>query len=148
MTDNELAYRKVLKMERDRSRSRRRYRKGMFQENMLHLEHYLDFQDVENDEDDPRNAWISDKDAGAEKIRSFDERRDGSHYTRRIKVARVVLSRKFPDLIEVFNLVVKNGSNRRESIAELASHRKLDRKAANDLYWKHLKKISFFFHAQ
>ena len=82
MTDNELAYRKALKMERDRNRSRRRYRKGMFQENMLHLEHYLDFQDVENDEYDPRNAWISDKDAGAEKIRSFDERRDGSHYTR------------------------------------------------------------------
>ena len=24
----------------------------------------------------------------------------------------------------------------------------LDRKAANDLYWKHLKKISLFFHAQ
>ena len=75
-------------------------------------------------------------------------RRDGSHYTRRIKVARVVLSRKFPDLIKVFNLVVKNGKNRRESIVELASRRKLDRKAANDLYWGHLKKISFSFHAQ
>ena len=148
MTDNELAYRKALKMERDRNRSRRRYRKGMFQENMLHLEHYLDFQDVENDEYDPRNAWISDKDAGAEKIRSFDERRDGSHYTRRIKVARRHLARNFPELIEVFNLVVKNGKNRRESIAELASRHKLDRKAANDLYWGHLKKISFFFHAQ
>ena len=24
----------------------------------------------------------------------------------------------------------------------------LDGKAANDLYWKHLKKISLFFHAQ
>ena len=148
MTDNELAYRKALKMERDRSRSRRRYRKGMFQENMLHLEHYLDFQDVENDEYDPRNAWISDKDAGAEKIRSFDERRDGSHYTRRIKVARVVLSRKFPDLIEVFNLVVKNGSNRRESIAILAARHHIEDAAANTRYWKHLKKISLFFHAQ
>ena len=148
MTDNELAYRKALKMERDRSRSRRRYRKGMFQENMLHLEHYLDFQDVENDEYDPRNAWISDKDAGAEKIRSFDERRDGSHYTRRIKVARVVLSRKFPDLIEVFNLVVKNGSNRRESIAELAALHKLDGKAASDLYFGHRKKILDFFKVQ
>ena len=81
-------------------------------------------------------------------MRTFDERRGGSHYTRRIKVARRRLARNFPELIEVFNLVVKNGKNQRESIAELASHRKLDRKAANDLYWKHLKKISFFFHAQ
>jgi len=81
-------------------------------------------------------------------VRTFDERRGGSHYTRRIKVARVVLSRKFPDLVEVFNLVVKNGSNRRESIAILAARHHIEDAAANTRYWKHLKKISFFFHAQ
>ena len=94
-------------------------------------------------------GWdLTDAGEGAESVRTFDERRGGSHYTRRIKVARRRLARNFPELIEVFNLVVKNGKNRRESIAELASRRKLDRKAANDLYWGHLKKISFFFHAQ
>ena len=44
MTDNELAYRKALKMERDRSRSRRRYRKGMFQENRVRSEECVDIR--------------------------------------------------------------------------------------------------------
>ena len=148
MTDNELAYRKALKMERDRSRSRRRYRKGMFQENMLHLEHYLDFQDVENDEYDPRNAWISDKDASAEKIRSFEERRDGSHYTRAVDRARKRLERNCAELLEVFYLIVRNGKHRGESIAELAALHKLDGKAASDLYFGHRKKILDFFKVQ
>ena len=39
---------------------------------------------------------------------------DGSYYTRRIKVARRRLSRNCPELVEVFNLVVKNGKNRHE----------------------------------
>ncbi len=94
-------------------------------------------------------GWdLTDAGEGAESVRTFDERRDGSYYTRRIKVARVGLSRKFPDLIEVFNLVVKNGSNRRESIAILAARHHIEDAAANTRYWKHLKKISLFFHAQ
>ena len=72
---------------------------------------------------------------------------DDSYYTRRIKVARMRLSRKFPELVEVFNLVVKNGKNRRESIAELVA-RGRSPDAARMLYWKHLKKISFFFKVQ
>ena len=141
------ARRYCLKLERDRGRSRRRYGKGKFQDNMLHIEHNFDFQRIENSDEDPRNAWISDKGAGAAGIRSFDEMIDGSYYTRRIKTARVRLSRVHPELVEVFNLVVKNGKNRNESIAELADKgRSSD--AARALYWKHLKKISFFFKAQ
>ena len=136
-----------LKLERDRGHSRRRYDKGKFQDNMLHIEHDFDFQRIENSDEDPRNAWISDRGAGEEKVRSFDERKYGSYYTRRIKAARVLLSRKHPGLVEVFNLVVRNGKNRRESIAELvAGGRSPD--MARSLYWKHLKKISFFFGAQ
>ena len=136
-----------LKLERDRGHSRRRYGKGKFQDSMLHIEHDFDFQRIENSDEDPRNAWISDRGAGAEKVRSFDERKYGSYYTRRIKAARVLLSRKHPGLVEVFNLVVRNGKNRRESIAELvAGGRSPD--MARSLYWKHLKKISFFFRAQ
>ena len=143
----ERSYRKALKLERERERKRRRYRKGQFASSMLHIEHDFDFQRIENSDEDPRNAWISDRGAGAEKVRSFDERKYGSYYTRRIKAARVLLSRKHPGLVEVFNLVVRNGKNRRESIAELvAGGRSPD--MARSLYWKHLKKISFFFRAQ
>ena len=143
----EEARRYCLKLERDRGHSRRRYGKGKFQDSMLHIEHDFDFQRIENSHEDPRNAWISDRGADAEKVRSFDERKYGSYYTRRIKVARIRLSRKFPVLVEVFNLIVKNGKNRRESIAELVA-RGRSPDAARTLYWKHLKKILFFFRAQ
>ena len=137
-----------LKLERDRGHSRRRYGKGKFQESMLHIEHDFDFQRIENSDEDPRNAWISDRGADAEKVRSFDERKYGSYYTRRIKVARRRLARNFPELVEVFNLVVKNGTNRRESIADLTVRHRIDSDAAKVRYWGHLKKISFFFGAQ
>ena len=57
------------------------------------------------------------------------------------------LSRVHPELVEVFNLVVKNGKNRSESIAELVN-RGRSPDAARVLYRKHLKKISLFFGAQ
>ena len=144
----ERSYRQALKLERERERKRRRYRKGQFASSMLHIEHDFDFQRIENSDEDPRNAWISDRGAGAEKVRSFDERRDGSCYTRRIKIARRRLARNFPELVEVFNLVVKNGKNRRESIAILAARHRIDNDAAKGRYWGHLKKISLFFKAQ
>ena len=136
-----------LKLERDRGHSRRRYGKGKFQDSMLHIEHDFDFQRIENSDEDPRNAWISDRGAGAERVVADCDGDGGSYYTRRIKVARRRLARNFPELVEVFNLVVRNGKNRRESIAELvAGGRSPD--MARSLYWKHLKKISFFFRAQ
>ena len=101
----------------------------------------------EDDEELDFGFDLTDEGAGAEDVRSFDERRDGSYYTRRIKIARVRLSRICPELVEVFNLVVKNGKNRRESIAALTREDR-SRKEANRLYWKHLKKISLFFGAQ
>ena len=101
----------------------------------------------EDDEELDFGFDLTDEGAGAEDVRSFEERRDGSYYTRRIKIARVRLSRICPELVEVFNLVVKNGKNRRESIAALTREDR-SRKEANRLYWKHLKKISLFFGAQ
>ena len=101
----------------------------------------------EDDEELDFGFDLADGGAGAEDVRAFDERRDASFYTQRIKVARRRLARNVPELVEVFNLVVKNGKNRRESIAELAA-RGLSPDAAKILYWKHLKKISLFFGAQ
>ena len=149
MTDNELAYRKALKMERDRSRSRRQYRKGMFQENMLHLEHYLDFQDVENDEDDPRNAWISDKDAGAEQIVAGCDGDGGpTYYGKCIKRAMNRL-RGHQELQKTLRLIVKHGNRREDSMREiLDSGRCPTWEAAKTLYWTHLKKMLNIFCGQ
>ena len=103
---------------------------------------------VDSFEDPSKAAAFSDGGAGAEESRAFDEWRDGSYYTRRIKASRRRLARNFPELVEVFNLVVRNGKNRRESIADLAVHHRIDSDAAKARYWGHLKKISFFFKAQ
>ena len=146
--DAERSYRQALKLERDRERQRRRYRKGAFASSMLHIEHDADFQRIENSDEDPRNAWISDNGAGAEEIRSFDEDVGGSYYTRALGRARKRLERHAPELMEVFSLIVRNVNNRRESIASLASRHRLDDKPASDLYFGHRKKISLFFKAQ
>ena len=91
---------------------------------------------------------FSDGGAEAERVYSYDESEDGSYYTRRIKAARRRLSRNHPELVEVFNLVVRNGKNRQESIAELAMRHHVGIEAAKMRYRGHLKKISFFFKAQ
>ena len=135
-------FRKCIKRERDRARSRRESAQGKFEASHQSLDRLVD-----SFEDPSKAAAFSDGGAGAETLRSFETGRNGSYYTRRIKVARMRLSRKFPELVEVFNLVVKNGKNRRESIAELVA-RGRSPDAARTLYWKHLKKISFFFLAQ
>ena len=135
-------FRKCIKRERDRARSRRESAQGQFEASHQSLDRLVD-----SFEDPSKAAAFSDGGAGAEALRSFETGRYGSYYTRRIKVARMRLSRKFPELVEVFNLVVKNGKNRHESIAELVA-RGRSPDAARTLYWKHLKKISFFFRAQ
>ena len=132
-------YAKCLKRERDREAKRRKTKQGAFEAEMLSFDRLVD-----SFEDPSKAATFSDGGAGAEAIRSSDEMCDASFYTRRIKVARRRLARKFPELVEVFNLVVKNGKDRRESIAELAA-RGRTKEAASALYWGHLKKILFFF---
>ena len=132
-------YAKCLKRERDREACRRETEQGAFEAEMLSFDRLVD-----SFEDPSKAAIFSDCGAGAAAIRSADEVGGSSFYTRRIKVARVRLSRNHPELLEVFNLIVKNGKNRRESIAKLAANGRTE-EAANALYWKHLKKISFFF---
>ena len=132
-------YAKCLKRERDREACRRETEQGAFEAEMLSFDRLVD-----SFEDPSKAAIFSDCGAGAAAIRSSNEVGGGSFYTQRIKVAQVRLSRKHPELLEVFNLIVKNGKNRRESIAKLAANGRTE-EAANALYWKHLKKISFFF---
>ena len=65
------AYARCRRLEAERERKRLRYSKGKFAASMLHIEVHADFQDIENSDRDPRNAWISDKGVGAEDVRSF-----------------------------------------------------------------------------
>ena len=136
-------FKKCLKQERDRARSRRESAQGSFEASMLSLD-----QHVESFDDPGKIAVFSDGGAEAERVYSYDESVDGSYYTRRIKAARRRLSRNCPELVEVFNLVVKNGKNRHESIAELAMRHRVESEAAKMRYWGHLKKILVFFRAQ
>ena len=68
----------------------------------------------------------------------------GSSYEQRLKDARELIDDAHPGWLEVFNLIVKNGKNRRDSIDELAAKGRT-KEVAKALYWKHLKKILFFF---
>ena len=139
-------YVRCLFLERERERKHRKYTTRA--ESDARAVHYQKPQTHgEDDEELDFGFDLTDKGAGSEDVRAFDEKIEGSYYTRRIKIARVRLSRVHPELVEVFNLVAKNGKNRSESIAELVG-RGRSHDAARVLYWKHLKKISLFFKAQ
>lgn len=94
-------------------------------------------------------ALLSDGGAGAEKIRTFDDRRNGNYYTERADECRKELRRKrCRYLITVFDLIVKNGSFRQESITELMDKKHQKYAAAERIYLRHRKKILFFFNVQ
>ena len=140
------AYARCRRLEAERERKHRLYTAVAASD--ARAVHYQTPQTHGEDDEEPDFGFdLTDEGVGADAVRAFEERRDGSYYTRRIKIARVRLSRVHPELVEVFNLVAKNGKNRSESIAALTREDR-SRKEANRLYWKHLKKISLFFGAQ
>ena len=102
----------------------------------------------EDDEELDFGFDLTDEGAGADAVRSFEERRDCSYYTRAVDKARNRLKRHNPSLLEVFYLIVRNGRFRSESIAILAARHNLEKKAAGDLYFGHRKKILDFFKVQ
>ena len=133
--------RRCEKLERDRQRKWRNTRQGAFEASFLHV----DCGGDDSREDSP--SWHSDKEAGVEAIVSAcDGKADETLYRRTLRNARDRLRRSHPDLVEVFDLVVENGSNRKESIwALMRSKRSRRPEAAKVRYWTHLKKISLFF---
>ena len=140
------AYARCRRLEAERERKHRKYTTRA--ESDARAVHYQKPQTHgEDDEELDFGFDLTDKGAGSEDVRSFDEKIEGSYYTRRIKVVRKRLSRNCPELVEVFNLIVKNENNRGESIAELSA-KGLAPKVARIRYWRHLKKLSFFFKAQ
>jgi len=109
-------YAKCLRMERDREAKRRETRQGRFEAEMLSLDGLVD-----SFGDPSKAAMFSDGGAGAEAIIDHcDGVTPESRHARCIRNARNRLKRAAPHLVPVFNLVVRNGSNRRASIWALA----------------------------
>lgn len=108
-------YAKCEKRERDRQRKWRKTEQGRFESSMLHL----DFNEAETREQSPK--WLSDKGKGADDIiAAVDGELGETHYERRLKWARQRIKRRMPECMDVFNLIVKNGKNRKESICQMA----------------------------
>ena len=124
----EKVYRQCQKRERDRERKWRIAKRTHDIRNTFRL---VDFEKAEAAEESP--AWLSDGGKGVEGIIAACDRAvpgaepDGCepHRNRRdiLRNARKRLKRAHPELLEVFNLIVKNGKNRKESIWELMKSR-------------------------
>ncbi len=113
----EEARRYCLKLERGRERSWRKTRQGMFESAMLSFDRV-----VEGMGDPSRCAALSDGGAGADAIiAQIDGETPETVYNQRIRRARMRVRRHLPESLEVFNLIVKNGKNRKESICALMS---------------------------
>jgi len=118
----EKVYRLCAKRERDREREARKTKRRGKIRSALHF-CFLDFEKAEALDDSP--AWISDNGKGAEEIiAACDGETPEARYRRILRNARDRLRRAHPELVEVFNLIVKNGSNRKESIWTMVSRKR------------------------
>ena len=110
----EKVYRQCLKRERDREREARKTKRRGEIRSALHF-CFLDFEEAEVAEDSP--SWISDNGKGVEQIvTACDGETPETRHQRILRNARDRLRRAHPELVEVFDLVMKNGANRKESI--------------------------------
>ena len=107
----EKVYRLCRKREIDRERQwRKSKRKGKIR-NVVHL---VDFEEAESLENSPK--WLSDGGKGVEDIVAACDGETGeTRHQRILRNARDRLHRAHPELVEVFDLIVKNGANRKES---------------------------------
>ena len=111
----EKVYRQCQKRERDRERKWRIAKRTHDIRNTFRL---VDFEKAEAAEESP--AWLSDGGKGVEDIVAACDGEDAvDHYRRMLESAREKVRRADPSLLEVFALVVRNGTNRKESIWEL-----------------------------
>lgn len=142
----EKVYRLAAKRERDRERKRRMSKRYGNVRNMVHL---WDFEATEAAEESP--SWLSDNGAGVEAvIAACDGETGESRYGRLLRKARDHVRNKAPHLLKEFNLIIKNGSNREESIFELAKARLPERCAwaiAEKRYYRARAKLLRLFGA-
>lgn len=108
-------YEGALKLERDRERLWRATRQGAFQSGMLSI----DVLPTTSTQDE-YESWISDHGAGAEAIIAFDDEDALNYYLRKQRAALKRVGRQLPECVETLKGIFKNGSNREETIWEMA----------------------------
>ena len=103
------------KRERDRERYwRNETEQGRFESSFRHIDH-CHFEAMEESP-----SWLSDNGAGVETIiDAVDSKTRKTRYGRLLRKARDHVRNKAPHLLEELNLIIKNGSNREESIWEM-----------------------------
>ena len=137
-------FKKCLKLERDRERSRRESAQGKFEASHQSLDRFLD-----TFEDPSKAAVFSDGGAGAEQIVAECDGDGGiAHYRTCVKRAMNRL-RGRPELQKTLRLIVKHGNRREDSIwAILASRKCPTWDAARKQYFAHLEKLLNIFCGQ
>ena len=120
MSDISESYRKCLALERDRERKHRKTAKATTGANALHC-------DAAQMQDEVEAACfgfdVSDNGAGAEAIYDAVDVScfgGGNHYTRSRRRALDFVRRKAPSALLTLKAILRNASNREESIWELA----------------------------
>lgn len=109
----EAAYRLCLERERDRERKWQLTKQGAFESSFVHF----DFE-AEAARERPA-SWLSDRGKGARQIRACDPVPQKPTRHQLLNRAQMRLSRHLPECMKVFWLVIKNGSNRKESIWQI-----------------------------
>ena len=147
MSDMARAYARCLYLERERERKHRKYTACAASDTRAF--HHEAPQTRGEDDEELDYGWdVSDKGAGAESVRTFEEAVDSAYYRTCVKRAMNRL-RNRPELQKTLRLVVKNGNRREDSMWEiLASGRCPTWDAAKTLYWTHLKKMLNIFCGQ
>ena len=110
---NEQRYRKALKLEKDRERKHRVSDQGKFEASFASLDELIDKSDKPD-----KMTVLSNGGTGA---RSMYNVLDYPDRVRRLEAARERIKESHPEWLEVFDLIVKNGTNRKESIWEMVS---------------------------
>ena len=110
------AYERALTRERDRERKHRATEQGRFDAAALSLDA---MPDLDTDECE---SWLTDGGHGAKSIcgeTPEQEEVTGDTRRKRLNRARMAVTRNMPECLTTFRLVIKNGTNRKESIWEL-----------------------------
>lgn len=108
-------YEEALRLERSRERHHRETPQGAFEAKMLSL----DLLPVTSTQDE-YESWMSDRGAGAEAIVSFEDESLANYYHRKARAALERVRCNLPECVPTLRGVLKNGSNREETIWEMA----------------------------
>jgi len=115
----EAGYQLCLKREYDRERKRKATKQGAFEASFVHF----DFEKEESRERERSTSWLSDNGRGARRIyRALDPKKAKPTREQLIDRAKHRIARHNKECLPVFWLILKNGSNRKESIWELTKY--------------------------